>query len=377
MIVAAASGAQLASTALRLLLAVVFLVACVAKARDMAATRTAVAGLGVPARFGRAAASGVVIAEAVVAACLVVNATALVASVAAVTLLSVFSALVVVSLSAGRRPPCNCFGSSSSAPIGMGTLVRNGVLVAMAVTLVVRRATGGPSALGGVDRLDAAQALVLGGVAVAVVVLGAHTWFILQIVRQNGRLLERVELLESAAGGALPRAGAARRVRHVPHDEEHRAAPRRITIGSMAPRFGGRDVDGRPVSIDDLRSDGRPVVMVFLETHCAACVELAADVNARAATSADRMLVAVVHGERNDVATLFSGPGFDAVLVDGDGEIADRYDVGGSPTALLVLPDGRVASGHAEGRAAVTRLVGASLVGGAVHAADGVEVINR
>ena len=44
------------------------------------------------------------------------------------------------------------------------------------------------------------------------------------------------------------------------------------------------------------------------------------------------------------------------MLVDAGGSIAQRYGVAGSPTAVLVLPDGRVASFFAEGRAAVSRL---------------------
>jgi hypothetical protein len=36
-------------------------------------------------------------------------------------------------LVAGRRPECACFGAWSAKPIGVGHVVRNGVLLALAV----------------------------------------------------------------------------------------------------------------------------------------------------------------------------------------------------------------------------------------------------
>ena len=48
--------------------------------------------------------------------------------------LLVFTGLLIVNLARGRRPPCACFGASSRRPIGPGSLVRNLVLLALAVT---------------------------------------------------------------------------------------------------------------------------------------------------------------------------------------------------------------------------------------------------
>jgi uncharacterized membrane protein YphA (DoxX/SURF4 family) len=48
-------------------------------------------------------------------------------------LLGAFTVLVGVRLAQGRRPPCACFGRLSRRPLGPGTLVRNGVLIALAV----------------------------------------------------------------------------------------------------------------------------------------------------------------------------------------------------------------------------------------------------
>ena len=52
---------------------------------------------------------------------------------AAVALLVAFTALLGLRLAQGQRPPCACFGSLSSRPIGAAQLVRNAVFIALAV----------------------------------------------------------------------------------------------------------------------------------------------------------------------------------------------------------------------------------------------------
>jgi uncharacterized membrane protein YphA (DoxX/SURF4 family) len=51
----------------------------------------------------------------------------------AIALLLAFTALLVVNLRQGRRPPCACFGAWSAKPIGAGHIARNLALIALAV----------------------------------------------------------------------------------------------------------------------------------------------------------------------------------------------------------------------------------------------------
>lgn len=51
----------------------------------------------------------------------------------AAALIGVFTVLIGIRLAQGRHPPCACFGRLSGRPIGPGTLVRNGVLIGLAV----------------------------------------------------------------------------------------------------------------------------------------------------------------------------------------------------------------------------------------------------
>ena len=87
------------------------------------------AGLGV----APALAAVVPWAELAVGALLMVQLGAPWPAVAALVLLVAFSALLVVRLTQGRRPPCACFGALSAKPIGPAHLLRNAIFAALAV----------------------------------------------------------------------------------------------------------------------------------------------------------------------------------------------------------------------------------------------------
>ena len=56
-----------------------------------------------------------------------------VVALAAAAVLAAFTVLLVVRLAQGRRPPCACFGRRSTHPIGLGSVARNLVLIALAL----------------------------------------------------------------------------------------------------------------------------------------------------------------------------------------------------------------------------------------------------
>jgi uncharacterized membrane protein YphA (DoxX/SURF4 family) len=51
----------------------------------------------------------------------------------AAAMLAVFTVVLVLRLAEGRRVPCACFGARSAKPIGPGAVVRNLVLIALAL----------------------------------------------------------------------------------------------------------------------------------------------------------------------------------------------------------------------------------------------------
>jgi uncharacterized membrane protein YphA (DoxX/SURF4 family) len=75
--------------------------------------------------------------EIVLGAVLAMQLVPIAAGIAALVLLVAFTALIVRRLTEGRRPPCACFGSWSSRPLGPGHVVRNVVFAALAVVVIV------------------------------------------------------------------------------------------------------------------------------------------------------------------------------------------------------------------------------------------------
>lgn len=107
----------------------VLLVAAVSKLARPQLWRTQSAGLGVPWTV----AVLVPFVELSLGALLLVQLQRQVVAWAAVVLLVAFSALLARRLAQGQHPPCACFGSLSSKPIGPGQLARNALFVALAI----------------------------------------------------------------------------------------------------------------------------------------------------------------------------------------------------------------------------------------------------
>jgi hypothetical protein len=208
---------DLALPAARLLLAAVFAAAAAAKLLDRAATRRTLADFGLPARLARPGAVGLPLAEAAVAVLLLPPPTASWGAAAALVLLLVFVLAMARSLARGRRPSCNCFGRQHSTPVGGLTLARNGGLAAVAGWVLLM----GPGAS-------------LDGTALLILAFGAQAWLSSQLLRQNGRLLNRIREVEERLAPA--QAGDGTRVAVIGRGEPqpNRVGPRGHGIGEVA-----------------------------------------------------------------------------------------------------------------------------------------------
>src|SRR5215208_7419515 len=146
----------------RLLLASVFVIAGAAKLADRSGSRQALIDFGVPTILARPLGILLPLAELAVAAALIPASTAWWGAAGALALLLLFLAALGANLARGRNPECRCFGQLHSEPAGWKTLVRNGVLAAVAGFVLWRGYGGaGPSAVGGLAGLSAAQTAVL------------------------------------------------------------------------------------------------------------------------------------------------------------------------------------------------------------------------
>ena len=116
------------------LLGAVFVLSGVAKVAAPQQWRTQSGDLGVP----RALATVVPFVELAVGALLVAQLWRRQVAVVAVAMLVAFTALLVVRLRQGRRPPCACFGAWSSKPIGWTDVARNAVFLTLAIAVALR-----------------------------------------------------------------------------------------------------------------------------------------------------------------------------------------------------------------------------------------------
>ena len=137
-------------------LAAIFAIAAVAKLRDVSATERDFVGLGLPrasffARF-------VPLAELSIVALLLIVPPA--GAIAALVSLAFFTTFLIGRLRAGVRAPCACFGSSRAQPISVRDVIRNLLLMALAV---VSLATDQPTAIAPLDALAVLAVIAAAG----------------------------------------------------------------------------------------------------------------------------------------------------------------------------------------------------------------------
>ena len=106
-----------------------FVVSGVAKLARPLVWRAQAAALGAPAR----PASVLPVVEVVLGAVLIVQWQRTATAIVAALILAGFTGLLGLRIRQGRRPPCACFGSLSTAPIGWRHLLRNTALFSLAV----------------------------------------------------------------------------------------------------------------------------------------------------------------------------------------------------------------------------------------------------
>ena len=328
---------------IRLLLAVVFLVAGLAKASKMDDARSMLEGFGVPAALSPVGARVLPAAELTVAMLLLFSATAWWGAIAAFGLLAVFSIAILGNLIRGKHPPCNCFGQLHSRPIGATTLIRNVLLLIAAGVLVFGGSSASTASL--LDVLEYATAdwwfLILAG---AIVVQG---WLIFHLMRQQGRLLLKIDNLElrlDLAGVAQPETTY----------ESYAGLP----TGTEAPAFRARRLDCGTSTLAELLDAGKPVLLVFSDPQCGPCnAILPVIVTWRAEPEAAVRVVVISRGTLPDNADKFGNLGLNDVLIQEDREIAELYRMLATPSAVLVDANGVISTPAAVGSEAIEELV--------------------
>jgi len=345
--------------AIRIGLAGVLLTASTGKLmdRNTPAGREAMEAFGVPARFAPAAAIALPVVELLLGLLLLPVATAWWGGLGALLLMLVFIAGIARQMAQGNAPDCHCFGQLHSAPAGPRTLVRNGIFAAAALVLVLFGWNDPGIGIGGWlgDRSGAELALL----AVSLIALAAIAllgWTVLQLMSQAGRLLNRIEALEGAMGIDPDAAEASTAGRPA----QQAAEPAGPTPGSIAPEFTLPDLAGQAVSLASLQQGGLPLMLVFTSPSCTPCTRLMPDIARWQREAGNRLrTVVVARGDRVVNAVKANDAGVSGVLLQQEREIATAYGATSTPSAIVVLPDGRIGSPLARGATAVRALADA------------------
>lgn len=310
----------------RLVVGVLFGLSAVGKLADPGGTRKAVGEFGVPVRWVAVVGWGLPALEGLVAIAVLVPWTVFPGAALALLLLVVFTLAVARLLKRGERPACSCFGAMSAEPIGARTLVRNGVLLVL-VMLVAWGAVAYPRVPKVLPTDDAVW------LAVAAVLVAVLAWLWGEVHALRKRVDEQA--LSTLGAEGLP-------------------------VGAVAPEFSLLDVAGGRTSLASLLALERQVLLVFVHPGCELCAALARELPRWQERTARVLTVVVVgngdaaeHAEWGREQGLADIP----VLVQQGNEAALRYRVRGTPSAVLIDAEGRVAAPVARGAIAARELI--------------------
>ena len=121
-------------------------------------------------------------------------------------------------------------------------------------------------------------------------------------------------------------------------------SPTGIRVGEQAPPLVGTSLDGRPVSLADLR--GRPVIVNFWASWCVPCqAEFPLFKEAEARHPGLRVLGVVFQDSASSAQAFAAGQGADwPSIPDPDGSLAKAYQVAAPPQSYFIDPNGVVRS---------------------------------
>jgi thioredoxin-related protein len=330
----------------RTLLAVVFLVSAVSKVADLAGSRKAVLDFGVPAFLAGPLGILLLIGELIVAALLLPVATAWWGAIGAMALLLVFIAGISVNLARGRTPDCHCFGQLHSAPISWKTILRNGILACSAAFVILAgHESPGSSVFEIAGSLGSARSLWPVVVLVVAALLTVNIWFLLNLLQQNGRLLIRVEAMETRMGvpQGMPLAPV---------------APVGLPVRSVAPQFKVRDLAGVERTFASLRPSGKRLLLIFTEPGCNACNTMLPEVSRWQSELAEKLPISLISRGAVDLNLAKAAEHrLQGVFLQDNREVAELFKVTASPSAVLIDAAGKVASPVAAGADAIGALM--------------------
>lgn len=328
---------------IRILLAGIFALAGIAKFLDLKGSRKAFMDFGVPSSLAMSGAIALSVAEIIIAAMFLSIRTSWYAAIGASFLLLLFIAQMSYQMARGNAPDCHCFGQVHSAPVSVTSIMRNIAFAVPAIFLVLQgEKNQGFSLLD--TRLDLMQ-LVFGTAIVAL--LFAVIFSLSKISQQQGEIIRRIEVMELVArdGTQVEREDVVS-----PHDG--------LPIGAVVADFELPDINGKTVSLTDIRSAGKPVLFFYVSPSCAPCKALVPEFENWQRQLADKLqIVFLSSGISEENIEKFGGESEKTILLQKHREVADLFKAQWTPTGILMDANGRIASHAAAGDTAIRELI--------------------
>jgi hypothetical protein len=246
-------------------------------------------------------------------------------------------------LARGETPDCNCFGALHSARVGWRALARNVALAALAAFVAVRGP--GPSITAWVGDRSALELVALGAgiLAAALLAWALRMWWVNRALRRH-----LVELHEVAD-----------------------AIPPGLPVGAMAPDFEVMDVDGDTLTLRSLRARGLPIALLLTPAGCGSSENVLPELERLQEVAKERLTLGFVG--RGSISLYRAGGETllrdaveqDPVLaeeMDKLLEFAVAYRMFDTPSAVILTPEGTIASATVTGRLAIEALLRVTMV---------------
>jgi thiol-disulfide isomerase/thioredoxin len=152
----------------------------------------------------------------------------------------------------------------------------------------------------------------------------AYAWTVRHDIQRLTRDLETARKVAALGGGGVP-------------------------VGYDAPVFDLPDLHGERVKLTDLLERGKPVLLMFMSPGCGPCAALSPRVRDWQQTLSERLTIAVLSAGTAEQNAVFVEQDLDDVLLQERTEVTDLFGVVGTPSALFISRDGKVASHQAGG----------------------------
>lgn len=329
----------------RILLGLVFGAAGLSKLASIAATRAGLIEFGVPRALAGPTTALLILVELSVAITMLINSVAWLSAIGALVLLISFSIALAANLASGRRPKCNCFGQLQSDEIGWHTVARNLALAVVAGGLVAAgRHAPAVNLVAWLQTLSATRLAFGSSITIVAVLLATIALLLLQVLRQQGRMLLRFDAIEQhlglTAALTVPSAG--------------------LEPGIAAPMFSLPALNGGERRLETILQERKPALLVFSHPGCGPCLTMVPQLVQWQRELSDRMaLVLLAEGNAEENREKFGSAGLALILLQSGREVADAYQAHATPAAVIVSADGRIASFLAQGAGAIQGLVDA------------------